>query len=71
MSKKIEMLTDTMKMWIHEGHFKGSDILCALHNASVHGEIWLGRHDVDQDVLDKVFNGYEESLAALREIEKS
>lgn len=46
-----------------------TDILIALHNVCAHGEIIGDGGPIDEDVLTQLFDGFEKSIAAAKEIE--
>lgn len=76
MSKKSEIqiqrnLLETMiNAWIEDG-LKPSLILCALHNACIHGERLehAGWH-VTEENLEQLFKGFDLSLNAFSSMEK-
>jgi len=66
----LELIETTFRIWIREGVL-ASDILCALDNACAHGQVLTDNGaNVTDKQLEKLFDGFDKSLKALRKMER-
>lgn len=64
-----QLLETTFKHWIESG-IGTATIICALHNACVHGEaIGNAGENLTDDNLSRLFEGFDICLEAARDME--